>query len=220
MFHSPVPPGDTAYAATPAYPPTPFSAQGVPLGINLPPPPPPIFASAQEARKRGIQFWTKREWLNHRREKKGADDRERKQGPGALSRGENNLNHYIEELDGGPVDGTRVGEMKLYARSLWWSWGIRAEVPSQFRKNADIKFMEYYDYSMADKFVELRACEGYWKGVELGASIYSKWYNETGKALVQERRAQEKGPKRGADEVFDIRKLGAKKQRRERERES
>ena len=105
-----------------------------------------------------VKFWYRQDWLNHIKEAGNSTNvGEVVRGKSLTSKGINKTAKYIEGVDGEPVDGYKVRDIRSHARAIWANfrtvgrapptWGRSdAEIAHIYRREMRLKFFEFALY--------------------------------------------------------------------------
>ncbi|KAL6308759.1 hypothetical protein BKA93DRAFT_822055 [Sparassis latifolia] len=109
-----------------------------------------------------VKWWTKESWT------KRAVRPEPYKG--------NNMMLYVEEVDGTPISGARVDEIRKVARSIWAHLASIQLTPLMWGK-ASVVAARLYNDEIARTFPELQYCASNWKAEQIGIDNYPSWRN-------------------------------------------
>lgn len=124
-----------------------------------------------------VKYWYKQDWLIHL--KNGGNTTEMGmaiRGKSLIAKGINKTVKYIEDIEGNPVDGYKVRDIRSHARAIWASFQTIGRVPSSWGK-ADGEIASVYRREMRLKFFEFALCENDWKADLLATESYPSWYS-------------------------------------------
>ena len=131
-----------------------------------------------------INFWTKQEWKYFEDQKKDSSEVAGPRGGGRSARGENVMCGYIEDINGTPVSGTTVGDIREFARLIWRGFYDRGLTPETWG-NISKEVRDHYVHEMETQWPVLRYCENHWKANKVATSIYSQWYHPYDKKMKE-----------------------------------
>ena len=125
-----------------------------------------------------VQYWCKQDWLNHLKKNNNTTDMEivAIRGKSLIAKGINKTVKYIEDIEGNPVDGYKVRDIRDHARKIWANFQTVGRAPSSWGK-ADAETASVYRREMRSKFFEFALCENDWKADFLATESYSSWYS-------------------------------------------
>jgi hypothetical protein len=124
-----------------------------------------------------VKYWYKHDWLNHlKNNTDSADVGMAIRGKSLIAKGINKTVKYIEDMEGNPVDGYRVTDIRSHARGIWVNFQIAGRAPSSWGK-ADAGAASYYRREMRLKFFEFALCDNDWKADLLATESYPSWYS-------------------------------------------
>ena len=78
-----------------------------------------------------VKYWYKQDWLIHL--KNGGNTTEMGmaiRGKSLIAKGINKTMKYMEDIEGNPVDGYKVRDIRSHARAIWASFQMIGHVPS------------------------------------------------------------------------------------------
>jgi hypothetical protein len=124
-----------------------------------------------------VKFWYRQDWLVHVKEGANATDvGEVIRGKALMSKGINKTAKYIEGVDGEPVDGYKVRDIRSHARAIWANFQTVARAPPTWGR-ADAEIINVFRREMRSKFFEFSLCDNDWKADLLATENYPSWYN-------------------------------------------
>ena len=124
-----------------------------------------------------VKFWYRQDWLNHIKEGGNSTDvGEVVRGKSLMSKGINKTAKYIEGVDGKPVDGYRIRDIRFHARGMWANFQTVGRAPPTWGR-ADAEVSRVYRREMRLKFPEFALCENDWKADLLATEHYPSWYS-------------------------------------------
>lgn len=124
-----------------------------------------------------VKFWYKQDWLNHLKNNSNATEMGMPiRGKSLIAKGINKTVKFIEDIEGNPVDGYKVRDIRSHARAIWTSFQTIGRLPSTWGK-ADAETASVYRREMRLKFFEFALCENDWKADFLATESYPSWYS-------------------------------------------
>jgi hypothetical protein len=124
-----------------------------------------------------VKYWHKQDWLNHLKTNGNTTDMGMSiRGKSLIAKGINKTVKYIEDVEGNPVDGYKVRDIRSHARAIWANFQTIGRVPSSWGK-ADAETASVYRREMRLKFFEFALCENDWKADLLATESYPSWYS-------------------------------------------
>ena len=128
-----------------------------------------------------VRFWTRAAHTNWLAENKGITDglfqRQGKRGRPSktLQANEDHHHPYIEDVNGTPVNSTRLYEISRKARRLWNSLDEKGMAPTSSTGMSATAY-DFYAKEMLNDFLEFRLAAGMWKLDLWTSKNYSSWY--------------------------------------------
>jgi hypothetical protein len=123
-----------------------------------------------------VKYWYKHDWLNHvKNNSDTADVGMAIRGKSLTAKGINKTVQYIEDIEGNPVDGYKVRDIRSHARAIWVNFQTSGRAPSSWGK-ADAEVASVYRHEMCLKFFEFALCDNDWKADLLATESYPSWY--------------------------------------------
>jgi hypothetical protein len=124
-----------------------------------------------------VKYWYKQDWLIHLKNSGNTTDMGMAiRGKSLIAKGINKTVKYIEDIEGNPVDGYKVRDIRSHARAIWASFQTIGRLPSSWGK-ADAETASVYRREMRLKFSEFTLCENDWKADLLATESYPSWYS-------------------------------------------
>jgi len=143
-----------------------------------------------------ITYWTREEFAKFEAMKKNSTDPTSKTGGRGKTRCANDENvnsTYLEQSDGTPLSGKKVGAIRAYARSIWVDLYTRGMAPKKW-SNASRRVHDEYVLEMENRWPILRYCQDHWKAHLITTKNYSQWYIPYDKRTREDNEKETKGP--------------------------
>ncbi|KAG6825574.1 hypothetical protein H0H92_003224 [Tricholoma furcatifolium] len=142
-----------------------------------------------------VKYWFKHEWTAAQRERKDSGDgREVTRGGARTAKGVNVMQQFIEDENGGVVDGFMASDIRKHARALWNSFADAGCHPTTWGKISNTVAETFWE-EMRRRFPVLSLCHNNWKVEQIATDNYPAWHTSRfGKRIKEEDRGSSRLP--------------------------
>jgi hypothetical protein len=137
-----------------------------------------------------VRYWSAKDWKDDSLDAMVVNKLPATKGKSRVTKGINVTGRFIEDVDGTIVNGHQVSNMCYLTTQVFNQLLKHNATPPKFKSIPRNSF-QFFLYKMYTNFPVLHLCEGHWKAIWLGSSIYSGWYynhisKPEGKAIKME----------------------------------